>query len=43
MIKHPFGQFQYPTVPLHQLRPMIPKGAETMNTIFKQQKGAQSA
>jgi hypothetical protein len=27
----------------HQLKPVITKGAETMNTIFKQQKGAQSA
>jgi hypothetical protein len=30
-------------VPLHQLKPVITKGAETMNTIFNQQKQAKSA
>ena len=38
-----FGQFQYPTVPLHQLKPVITKGAETMSTIFNQHNQAKSA
>jgi len=38
-----FRQFQYPTVPLHQLKPVITKGAETMNTIFSQSKETKSA
>ena len=31
-----FRQFQYLTVPLHQLKPVITRGAETMNNIFRQ-------
>ena len=46
-LRSPGGGIQWVPIPgtpsLHQLKPVITKGAETMNTIFNRQNHAKSA